>query len=371
VNLHISEKAVLKFSLNPADYLPVVKTRWEGIDCYNYSSLIYAADAINVCISGKGILDGQANETNWWTWKGKKEYGWKEGMPSQLIDEGRPMLASFEENQVPVEERIMGEGHYLRPQFIVTYNCKNVLIKDITIKNAPFWLIHPVFTENLIVRGVRAESQGPNNDGLDPESCRNVLIEDCYFSTGDDCIAIKSGRNNDGRNSGRPAENIIIRNCRMENGHGGVVIGSEISGGCRNVFAENCIMNSPELERAIRIKTNSLRGGILENLYFRNIEVGEVKEAVVLINCMYEIKDGEKGDHIPWIRNVFIEDVKSSKSKYAVFLLGVPGENNISDIYLDNCSFAGVKEENSITDVRNLSFNNVRINGVLTELNKK
>lgn len=371
VNLHISENAVLKFSLNPADYLPVVKTRWEGIDCYNYSSLIYAADAVNISVSGKGILDGQANETNWWQWKGRKEFGWKEGTPSQLVKEGRPRLAYFEENQIQLEDRIMGEGHYLRPQFIVIYNCKNVIVKDVTIKNAPFWLIHPVYSENIIIRGIRADSHGPNNDGCDPESCNNVLIENCYFSTGDDCIAIKSGRNNDGRISGKPAENIVVRNCKMENGHGGVVIGSEISGGCRNVFAENCEMNSPELERAIRIKTNSLRGGTIENIYFRNIKVGEVKEAVVLIDCMYEIKNGEKGNHIPSIRNVFIDDVHSKKSKYALFLLGVPGEKNINDIRLSNCTFDGVKEGNSIKDVVNLSLINVKINGVLASTSEK
>ncbi|MCB8995348.1 MAG: glycoside hydrolase family 28 protein [Bacteroidales bacterium] len=363
VNLHLSDGAVLKFSTDPKDYLPLVKTRWEGIDCYNYSSLIYAADAVNVGVTGKGILDGQADESNWWTWKGRTEYGWKEGMPSQNIEGAREKLAMFEEKQVPLEERIMGEGCYLRPQFIVMYNCKNVILSDITIQRAPFWLIHPVFTENLIVRGVRADSQGPNNDGCDPESCNNVLIENCYFSTGDDCIAIKSGRNNDGRNSKKPSENIIIRNCNMENGHGGVVIGSEISGGCKNVFAENCTMNSPELERAIRIKTNSLRGGVIENLYFRNIDVGQVKEAVLKINCMYEIKNNETGDHIPLVRNIHFEGIKSKKSKYALFFIGVPGQNNISNIMIEDCSFLGVQKENSLQDVRKLSMQNVSING--------
>src|SRR5690606_8932553 len=126
-------------------------------------------------------------------------------------------------------------------------------ISDVTIERAPFWLIHPLLSENIIVRGVTMESHGPNNDGCDPESCKNVLIEDCFFNTGDDCIAIKSGRNNDGRRWNIPCENIIVRNCTMKNGHGGVVIGSEITGGCRNVWAENCTMDSPELDRVLRI----------------------------------------------------------------------------------------------------------------------
>ncbi len=363
VNLHLSDQAVLLFSLDPKDYLPVVKTRWEGIDCYNYSPLIYAADAENISVTGKGILDGQANESNWWKWKGRKEYGWVEGEPSQNVPGGRPLLARYETEKTPVDQRIMGEGAYLRPEFIVTFNCKNVLIEDVTVKNAPFWLLHPLFSSNVIIRGIKAISHGPNNDGCDPESCSNVLIEDCYFNTGDDCIAIKSGRNNDGRESGGPSENIVIRNCHMENGHGGVVIGSEISGGCRNVYVENCEMSSPELERAIRIKTNSLRGGEIENLYFRNIRVGEVKEAVVRINCDYEMKGQEQGSHIPWIHDIYISGVESNKSDYAIFLTGVPGITNIRDIYLEDCNFRNVKKANIIEGVDHLSLKNVLVNG--------
>lgn len=362
INLHLEENAVLRFTTDPQAYLPVVKTRWEGIDCYNYSPLIYANNCENISITGQGTLDGQANETNWWPWKGKREYGWKEGMPSQLDPGARPKLGYYEENRVPIEERIMGDGYYLRPEFIVAYECRNVLIEDITIRNAPFWLIHPVYSENIIVRGVKAISHGPNNDGCNPESSRNVLIEDCFFNTGDDCIAIKSGRNNDGRDIGRPSENIIIRNCMMENGHGGVVIGSEISGGCRNIFVENCTMSSPELDRAIRIKTNSLRGGEIENLYFRNITVGEVKESVIKINCLYEMNGLEQGEHIPWIRDIYISGLESSSSEYALDLTGVPGYQNISNIRLEDCHFNNVKKANVINGVKNLTLKNTWIN---------
>ncbi|HYW97322.1 MAG TPA: glycoside hydrolase family 28 protein, partial [Bacteroidales bacterium] len=208
VNLHLSKGARLVFSTDPEDYLPLVITRWEGMDCYNYSPLVYANNCENVAITGEGILDGQADSSNWWTWKGRREYGWKAGMNSQLNPKGRPLLQQYEREQVPVEKRIMGPGAFLRPQFINFYKCRNILVEDVTIMNAPFWLIHPVFSENIIVRNVKADSHGPNNDGFDPESSRNILVENCRFNTGDDCIAIKSGRNNDGRRANIPGENI-------------------------------------------------------------------------------------------------------------------------------------------------------------------
>ena len=174
-----------------------------------------------------------------------------------------------------------------------------MLIEGVTFTNSPMWIINPVLCENVTVRGVTVDSHGPNNDGCDPESCRNVLIEDCVFDTGDDCIAIKSGRNADGRRIGVPSENIIIRDCQMKDGHGGVVLGSEMSGGIRNVFVENCEMDSPNLDRAIRLKSNSLRGGYLENLFVRNVKVGQVADAVVRINLNY---DKDRGEHPPTVR---------------------------------------------------------------------
>ena len=165
----------------------------------------------------------------------------------------------------------------LRPQMVNLNQCEGILIEDVTLLRSPFWVIHPLLSTDITVRGVHINNDGPNGDGCDPESCDRVLIENCYFNTGDDCIAIKSGRNNDGREggqgrfAGKPSKNIIIRNCKFNNGHGGVVIGSEISGGCQNVFAENCEMDSPSLDRVLRIKTNSCRGGIIENINMRNM----------------------------------------------------------------------------------------------------
>jgi len=367
VNLHLVEGAVLKFSINPEDYLPVVRTRWEGVDCYNYCPFIYANDQMNIAITGKGVLDGQANDSQWWWWKGRTEYGWKSGMPSQGDPQGRPKLFTFMENDTPLVERTIGKEGYLRPPFIQFVQCNTVLVEDITIKNSPFWLIHPLLSENIIIRGFKAMSHGPNNDGCNPESCKNVLIEKCYFNTGDDCIAIKSGRNEDGRRWDIPSENIIVRNCEMNDGHGGVVIGSEISGGCRNVFVENCLMDSPQLERAIRIKTNSLRGGIVENLFIRDIEVGVVEEAVIKINCLYEIKDGEHGDHPPIIRNIHLDNIISQKSEFAFFLQGISQETAISNIVIENSSFDGVKQGNFIQYSDKPVLKDVYINQKLVE----
>lgn len=362
IRLHLEEDAELRFSTRPEDYLPVVLTRWEGIDCYNYHPLIYAMDLENVAITGKGILNGMADNEHWWPWKGKTEYGYVKGDPCQLDPECRPRLKALNQEGVAVEDRIFGEGSYLRPQFIFFMNCKNVLLEDITIVQSPFWLIHPLLSENIVMRRVTMESDGPNNDGCDPESSKNILIEDCLFNTGDDCIAIKSGRNEDGRSWNRPSENIVIRSCTMHNGHGGVSIGSEISGGCRNIFVENSVMDSPDLERAIRIKTNSLRGGVIENIYIRNIEIGKVNEAVLRINCQYDSRKEGEGDFVPEIRNIHLNNVQSKASKHALMLEGVEGEESISNIYVVDCSFDGVEKESVVSEVINLFIKDSYIN---------
>ena len=248
VNLHISEEAVVKFTTNSEAYAGLVYTRWEGVECLNYSPLIYAFEQENIAVTGKGTLDGQATNENWWSWKGNADDGWKKGMPNQK--NARNALFAMAEKNVPVAERVFGEGHYLRPNFIQPYRCKNVLIQDVTLKDSPMWFIHPVLCTNVTVKDVTVNGLGPNNDGCNPESSKDVLIKDCFFNTGDDCIAIKSGRNADGRRVNVPGENIVIQGCNMKEGHGGVVLGSEISGGVRNVFAEDCVMDSPNLERA-------------------------------------------------------------------------------------------------------------------------
>lgn len=357
VNLHVSEGATLKFSNNPADYKPFVETRWEGMDCINFRPLIYAHGQENIAVTGKGTLDGQATESTWWYMKGRKEYGWSEGMNSQEHG-GRDRLMKMVLSDTPIAQRVMTENDCLRPQFVSPTKCKNVLIEGVSIVAAPFWVIHPLFCENVIVRHVSITSHGPNNDGCDPESCKNVLIEGCTFDTGDDCIAIKSGRNNDGRNTPIPSENVIVRNCNMKEGHGGVVMGSEISAGVRNVFVENCTMDSPNLDRVIRIKSNTVRGGTIEDIYVRNVEVGQCAEAVFRVELKYERKEGT-GPYLPVVRNVELRNVHSKKSLYGVFIEGLDESIQVSDIRFIDCKFDNVKDVTRVTGARDVVFENV------------
>ena len=358
VNLHVSEGATIAFSRNPSDYLPAVLTRFEGMELMGYSPLIYARDEENIAVTGGGTLDGQADPEHWWPWKGREEHGWREGDSHQ--GPARDRLIRMVEDGVPASERLLADGSFLRPQFIQPYRCRNVLVEGVRIINSPMWEIHPVLSTNVTVRGVRVETHGPNNDGCNPESCTDVLIEDCYFDTGDDCIAIKSGRNAEGRRIAVPSSNIVIRNCQMRDGHGGVVIGSEMSGGVRNVFAENCRMDSPNLERALRIKTNSVRGGFVENVYMRHVSVGQVSDAVFRVNFFYE--EGDAGPHDPLVRNVELRGVTCEKSKHALYIRGYE-DAPVRDVRLIDCHFRQVDRESIIENVEDLRYRNVTING--------
>lgn len=358
VNLHVAEGAVVLFSTEPNRYLPAVFTRWEGLECMNYSPLIYAFEQENIAITGAGTLDGQAGPAHWWPWKGRTEYGWTRGEPHQQAARNR--LMRMAERDVPPAQRTFGDGDFLRPQFIQPYRCTNVLIEGVTIRNSPMWEIHPVLSRNVTVRNVRVISHGPNNDGCNPESSADVLIENCEFDTGDDCIAVKSGRNRDGRRLAVPSENIVIRGCRMKDGHGGVTIGSEISGGARWIFAEKCRMDSPNLDRVLRIKTNSVRGGTVEHIYLRNIEVGQVADAVIHIDFHYE--EGNAGPHMPVVRNIEVRDLTCRKSRQAVALRGYK-EAPITRVRLERCAFENVERANVVEYVEDLALADVTING--------
>ncbi len=362
VNLHLENGAIVKFSTNDDNYLPNVITRFEGVELMNYSPLIYAYGQKNIAVTGSGTLDGQADNEHWWNWTGSKKFGWKEGMPGQHDKDNEPALMEMADKGVAVKDRVFGKGHYMRPTFVEFYNCKNILIEGVTILNAPFWLLHPTLSENITIDGVITNSMGPNNDGCDPESCADVLIKNCSFTDGDDCIAIKSGRDADGRRVNVPCKNIIVQNCQMKDGHGGVVIGSETSGGVENVYAENCVMSSKNLERAIRIKSNACRGGVLKNFYFRNLKVGQVREAVVKINMYYEREKAAKCNFPPTLSGVYVDNVTSNESEYAIYIEGLAG-HEASNINITNCSFQNVKKDNFIKDAKDLSIANTTING--------
>ncbi len=350
VNLYVSEGATLRWVFDPAKY-PIVHTRWEGIECLNFSPLIYAWEQESIAITGKGTLDGGAEREGWWSWNRKGDRPQKQAA-------ARDRLVKMGEAGVPVAERVFGDGAFLRPNFIQPYRCRNILIEGVTVVRSPMWVINPVLCRNVTVRGVTVDSHGGNNDGCDPESSRDVLIEDCVFNTGDDCIAIKSGRNNDGRRVGVPSENIVVRNCTMKDGHGGVVLGSECSGGIRNVFVENCTMDSPNLDRALRFKSNAVRGGVLENVFMRNVTIGRVGEAVLTIDLLYQ--EGAKGSFMPTVRNVQMENVRSSASPRVLHVRGFPGAT-IDGIRFRDCEFGGVEQAEVLWGAGTVVFERVSI----------
>jgi unsaturated rhamnogalacturonyl hydrolase len=375
VNLYVAEGATLKFDPDPKKYLPVVLARFEGTEVMNYSPLIYAFEQENIAVTGKGTLDGSASAQTWWG-LGRRAFA-AAGIPlppsvSQGGDRaptpltgpnGTRLLAQREliemgEKNVPVAQRIFGDKGALRPNFFVPYRCKNILIEDVKVINSPMWELNPVLCTNVTVRGVEIHSHGPNNDGCDPDSCKDVLIENCIFDTGDDCIAIKSGKDADGRRVGVPSENLIIRNCVMQDGHGGVVLGSENSGGIRNVFAENCKMDSPRLERALRLKTNSGRGGYLENVYFRNVTIGRVSNSILTIDLVYG--NVREGAFTPTVKNVLMENVTATSAPRVLSVVGTP-KSIVENVRIVNSKFTGVEGPDQLVNSGTVTYQNVTV----------
>ncbi|MFE9957310.1 glycoside hydrolase family 28 protein [Micromonospora sp. NPDC005299] len=363
VDLHVTADAAVLFSQTPADYLPAVLTRFEGVELYNYSPLIYAYGQENIGVTGSGVLDGQADTAHWWPWKGKPEYGWRPGDPKQ--DDARARLLAMAEQGVPVEQRVFGEGDYLRSSFIEPYRCRNVLIEGVTIVRSPMWEIHPTLSTNVLVQGVTVDSHGPNNDGCDPESSRLVVIRDCTFDTGDDCIAIKSGRNADGRRVAVPSEDILIEGCLMRDGHGGVTIGSEMSGGVRDVFVRDCEMSSPHLDIALRFKTNSVRGGFITGFHARDIRIGEVASAVIDINFYYE--EGPGYGLKPVVGDIHVRDLTVRSAGRGLNLRGYP-DAHIETVTLTDVDFGTTSRADVVEHVDNLVLRNVLENGVPLDL---
>lgn len=368
VNLVVEKGAELIFAFD-RDLYPNVETRWEGLNLINYQPCIYAVDAKNIALTGEGIVNGNGSNERWWYMKGGKH----PDNYSSTVDEwqgsdgvgSRADLLKMSDNNVPTSERIFGKGKGLRPQLINFVRCENILIQGVELRDSPFWVMHPLLCKNVTVKNVTVYNDGPNGDGCDPESCTDVLIEGCTFHTGDDCIALKSGRNADGRRANTPCQNIIIRKCKMADGHGGVVIGSEISGGVKNIFAEDCDMDSPNLDRVVRIKTNTCRGGVNEDIYVRNIRVGQCKEAVIRINLLYEPKEIAERGHIPTVRNVYIDNITCKKSKHGIIINGLPDRDAVYNINVSNCSFDGVQAKPFVRQNRchDIFFNNVKVNG--------
>ncbi|MHC4474236.1 MAG: glycoside hydrolase family 28 protein [Planctomycetota bacterium] len=346
VNLHITEGAEVLFTTDYDAYLPVVLSRYEGIELYNYSPFIYANGCENIAITGGGILNGQGKV--WWPWKRRCE---------EAVKKLHEMAAAG----TAVAKRIFGtEKDGIRPNFVVTINCTNVLMEGFTITNGPMWTIQPVYCENVIIRNVRFETYGPNGDGIDPDSCRNVLIENCLFDTDDDAIAIKSGRDWDGWRVNKPCENIIVRGCRFGLGKecdGVVSIGSEMSGDVRNVYIHDCTFT--KTGRGVRIKSRRGRGGVVENVWLENLTMDSVDDDALLLNSFYSGGMDPTSDKAPQFRNIHVKNLVCNDTEEAIVIRGL-AEMAIERVTLEDIV---VKAEKGIeiTDAKDVVLKGISV----------
>lgn len=342
VNLKIEKGAKIKFSDNPQDYLPMVLTSWEGTMLYNYSPLIYAYECSNIAITGEGTIDGEGGKV-WKSFKAKESIG-------------KNLSREMNHNAVAMKDRKFGEGYFLRPQMIQFFNCKNILVENIRIENSPFWCLHLLKSQSITVRGVRYKSLNYNNDGIDPEYAKDVLIENVTFDNGDDNVAIKAGRDHEGRaNSATPSENIVIRNCNFKGLHG-VVIGSEMSAGVQNVYVENC-KTVGYLKRGIYLKTNADRGGFIKNVFVRNIVLDEVED------CLYITANyhGEGSGFQSEISNISFSNITCNKATASgIVIQGFP-EKKVRNISLNTIDIKWAKNAISSTNAENVLLNEVFI----------
>ena len=342
VNLHIAKGAVVHFSNDLADYLPLVHIRSEGIECYNYSPLIYAPHAENIAITGKGTLHGHGRW--WWQWQ-EKHY----------------LMDRLKASKVPLKQRPFGKGagmEGLRPSFIMPWKAKNILIEGITLIESPMWNVHPVYSENIIIRGISIYSlESPNGDGVNPDSCKNVLIEYNHFETGDDAVTIKSGLNEDGLEIGIPCENIVVRNFTardVRTGSGGIVFGSETSGGIRNVYVHDAVFDG--CDRGIRFKTSRGRGNVIENIYIENIQMKNIENQAINFNSYYDLAIGKS----PLFRNIYIQDVSVDGAHTALEMIGLP-EKWLENINIKNAVFENVQNGAVGHRIKELTLENVTI----------
>ena len=346
VNLHISKGATVFFSQNKNDYLPVVFTRWEGVECYNYSPLIYANGCKNIAITGKGVFDGQGQV--WWSWKQEQH-----DAVQQLYDS--------EYNGIPVKDRIYGTLEAaLRPQMLQLINCENVLLKDYSCQNSPFWTNHLVYCKNVIVRDIILinPEEAPNTDGLDIDSSSDIHVQGLYADVGDDAVCLKSGMNEDGWRVNRPSENIVIENCYVKRGHGGIVFGSDIGGGIKNVFVSHCLYEGTS--KGIRLKSMRGRGGYVKKVWFQDIEMRNIKEDAIVVNAFYGSSSAENKSFTPsYFKDLSFENIFCDHSSVAITVTGLP-EAPVDGILMENLtiySCKGAKISNSVkVEVKNVTI---------------
>lgn len=324
VNLHLKKGAVLLFSGNPQDYLPPVRSSWEGFECYNYSPLIYAYQCKNIAITGQGRLEAQMEV--WQQWFAR---------PKAHMENLKRLYYMASNDTAVAERQMVNDSAHFRPQFIQFNRSENILLDGISIRHSPFWTIHLFLSKDIVVRNLNVYAHGHNNDGIDPEMSQNILIENCVFDQGDDAIAIKSGRNQDAWRLHTPSKNIVIKNCTVINGHQLVAIGSELSGGIENIFADSChVADGAKLFHLLFIKTNERRGGFVKNIYMQNVTAGKIDMGILGIetDVLYQWRDlvPTLERRLTPIENIYLENVKAKNVKFISRILAqkeLPVEN--------------------------------------------
>lgn len=364
ITIHLEAGAILLFSDNFDDYLPYVEMRHEGVLMKSFSPLIYATDAENITIKGDGKLDGQGKK--WWDELFKvmidlKNNGVRDMNKYQKMwDEANDVKNLYADTNEDYTETL--QRRFFRPPFIQTLRCKNIKIEGVTIVNSPFWTVNPEFSENITIEGLTIiNPKSPNTDGINPESCKNVHISNCHISVGDDCITIKSGRDLQGRKINAPCENITITNCTMLSGHGGVVIGSEMSGSVRNITISNCVFDGTD--RGIRLKSTRGRGGVVENIRVNNIVMRNIQREAIILDLKYSnIPQEPKSDRTPIFRNIHLSNLTGVDVRIPIYIRGLE-ESPITDITISNIDIHGAKQKSEFINCEKVKLNDVMVNG--------
>ncbi len=402
-NLHLKRDAILLFS-EDFDQYPLVKTNWEGLPQMRNQSPISATDAVNIAITGHGIIDGNGD-----AWRMVKKDKLTESQWKKLLASGG-LLTEDKKTWYPTEKSLKGSKlqnpgaispdktpefyneikDFLRPNLLVLTTCKSILIEGVTFQNSPAWCLHPLMSQDLTIRNITVKNPwyAQNGDGLDLESCKNVVVENSVFDVGDDGICIKSGRDAEGRKRGMPTENVVVRNCTVYHAHGGFVIGSEMSGGARNLFVENCTFIGTDI--GLRFKTTRGRGGVVENINIKNIQMKDIVGEAILFDMYYMAKDpivlaGEKREApkvefqpvteaTPQFRKFNISNVVCVGAEKGIFVRGLP-EMNVQSIVMENMVLQADKGI-VCTEATGLTFKNIKLytsntNPVVDLLNSK
>ncbi|MEV0388451.1 glycosyl hydrolase family 28 protein [Nonomuraea sp. NPDC050643] len=354
--LHVEAGATIRFRSDAGSYLPAVHTRWQGIECYNYSPFIYARGQRDLALTGGGTIDGNAAAGPWFGFDDRRGPDWDR-------------LQRFAVDGVPVEERRFGDGHYLKPNLVQFVDCRNILIEDLDIRNPAMWTIHPVLSRNITIRRVKIFSRGAMVDGVDPECSSDVLIEGCTFDTGDDGTVIKSGRDTDGRRVGVPSTDIVIRGNTYLGRWGAITVGSEMSGGVRNVFAENNRILPGSGYRsfyAVYLKTNNRRGGTVDGVHVRNLTGGPCDRGGLYIDMNYSLTGPGFGPIVhPVIQNLTVDGLNIADSPFAIKLSG-SAASHIRNVTISNSTFTQIDTPApQIANADGVVLRDVRINGVL------